>query len=140
MTRQLDFMFKCIFNETRKVHEQLLSGTELTPVQCLIIELLGSRKDKTASQKEIEQFLMVQHSTVSGIIKRMEQKGLVRCIPNESDRRIKDVTLTEKADQFKDAFYQCNLIVQQQLTKGMSESDKQELLRLLTIVLSNFKN
>ncbi|MBQ8975326.1 MAG: MarR family transcriptional regulator [Oscillospiraceae bacterium] len=133
-------MFKCIFNETRKVHEQLLSGTELTPVQCLIIELLGSRKDKTASQKEIEQFLMVQHSTVSGIIKRMEQKGLVRCIPNESDRRIKDVTLTEKADQFKDAFYQCNLIVQQQLTKGMSESDKQELLRLLTIVLSNFKN
>lgn len=139
LNRQADFMLKCVMHEIHRCREQFLAGTGLTPVQCIIIEFLGCRPNRCATQKEIEQHLRVRHPTVSGIIKRMEQKGLVRCVPNGEDRRVKDVYLSEKADAYKDRLLASNVTIQQRLTAGMSLADQQELVRLLSIILDNFK-
>ena len=136
---QIDLQFKRIINETRRCRGRILSGTGLTPAQCFIIEFLGVRPGARASQREIERHLLVQHPTVSGIIKRMEQKGLVRCVPNEKDRRVKDVILTEEAGQFKPMFYRCNKEVQHRMTCCLTEDDKRELSRLLSLVRESFE-
>ena len=138
LSGQLDFLFKRIMNEIKKCRDNVLRSTGLTTMQCVIIEFIGSSPNGFVSQKEIEQFFVVQHPTISGIIKRMEAKGLVRCEINETDRRIKNIYLTEKASEYKYTFMESNLIVQEHLTRGLSEHDKAELYRLLSHVLDNF--
>ena len=136
---QIDLQFKRIINETHRCRESILFGTGLTPAQCFIIEYLGVQPGRRASQREIERHLHVQHSTASGIIKRMEKKGLVRCVPNESDKRVKDIYLTQEADQFKPLFCQCNRNVREKMTNSLNQADQRELSRLLDLVLSNFE-
>ena len=64
--------------------------------QLLMLQYLSDQPDFKASAKDIKGYINLNASTVSGIIKRLEAKGLVARLPNPSDRRGAFVTLTAK--------------------------------------------
>jgi DNA-binding MarR family transcriptional regulator len=72
--------------------------------QLLVLQFLSEQKDYRASAKEIKSYINLNASTVSGIVYRIEEKGLVARLPNSNDKRGMFVTLTAKgADLLKES-------------------------------------
>jgi DNA-binding MarR family transcriptional regulator len=57
--------------------------------------LLALYENGSLSLSQIARLIMVKSSTVTGVIDRLEQKGLVRRVRNSPDRRMITVELTE---------------------------------------------
>jgi DNA-binding MarR family transcriptional regulator len=64
--------------------------------QLLCLYYLNDQVDFQSAHKEIKDFLQLNASTVTGIISRLEKKGLVARLPNHSDKRVALVALTAK--------------------------------------------
>lgn len=64
--------------------------------QLLVLQYLSEQEDYKASGKAIKNYINLNASTVSGIVYRLEDKGLVARLPNVKDKRGMFVTLTAK--------------------------------------------
>ena len=64
--------------------------------QLLVLQYLSEQEDYKASGKDIKNYINLNASTVSGIVHRLEEKGLVARLPNSRDKRGMFVTLTAK--------------------------------------------
>lgn len=64
--------------------------------QLLSLNYLSTLPNYQSTVKEISSYLNLNSSTVSGIVKRLEIKGLCAKLPNPSDRRGSIIALTEK--------------------------------------------
>ncbi len=64
--------------------------------QLLCLNFLQKQPDQQASQKEIKDWLSLNASTVTGIINRLERKGLIAKLPRQGDKRVSKITITER--------------------------------------------
>ena len=71
-----------------------LSVFDLTPVQYAVLYCLWENNKK--SPKEIAERLKLENSTISGILERMEKKGLIKRMISKEDRRFIQIMWTEK--------------------------------------------
>lgn len=53
------------------------------------------------TQRELEVYFALSHSTVIGIVQRLADKGYIVVEKNETDKRQRNLLLTEKANQMK---------------------------------------
>ena len=67
--------------------------------QLLVLQFLSEQKEFSATPSEIKDYINLNASTVSGIIKRLEKKGLVARLPNPVDRRASYITVTLKGSK-----------------------------------------
>jgi DNA-binding MarR family transcriptional regulator len=65
----------------------------LTAAQVSVISLLGTQGAMTLG--ELSRELELSHSTVSGIVDRLQAKGVVDRVPNPKDRRYVQISLAE---------------------------------------------
>ncbi|MCB0837366.1 MAG: MarR family transcriptional regulator [Bacteroidetes bacterium] len=64
--------------------------------QLLALNYLKTRNNFQASHKEIKDYLQLNASTITGIISRLEKKGLVARLPKQNDRRVGMITITAR--------------------------------------------
>lgn len=64
--------------------------------QLLTLKFLKEQPNFQSSQKGIKDYLQLNASTVSGIINRLEKKGLIAKLPKQKDRRVSVITITAK--------------------------------------------
>ena len=93
--RDVGRYLKKIGNSMEQHANQQLQSLDLTFSQSKLLMVLGDREHYTASMKELEGVFHSAQSTVSGLVSRMEKKGLVQCSSPSGDKRVKQVTLTE---------------------------------------------
>ena len=67
-------------------------GVSIPQVLCL--KFLHDSPNFQANQREIKSFLQLNSSTVSGIIQRLERKGLIARLPKSGDKRVTNLILT----------------------------------------------
>lgn len=60
------------------------------------IRLLGVLRDREPTMNELARLLELDKSSVTGLVKRAEQRGLVERVPSTVDRRVVLVSLTTK--------------------------------------------
>lgn len=77
-----------------------LSVFDLTPVQYAVLYCLWENEKK--SPKEIAERLKLENSTISGILERMEKKGLIKRMISKEDRRFIQIMLTEKGEALEE--------------------------------------
>src|SRR5581483_4741797 len=65
---------------------------ELSPAQCHVLHLI--EPDQPVAMGKIAQSLACDASNVTGLVDRLESRGLVRRQPSAEDRRIKVLALT----------------------------------------------
>lgn len=65
----------------------------LTPTQADIIHALGEKQ--TMSCRELAESAVVSRGSLTGILERLERRGLIRRAPSRMDRRVMLVRLTE---------------------------------------------
>ncbi|MCB9230378.1 MAG: MarR family transcriptional regulator [Bacteroidia bacterium] len=74
-----------------------LQGVSIPQFLCL--SFLQNSPQYQSTVKTISGHLNLNSSTVSGIVKRLEMKGLVARLPNTQDRRGSTIALTEKGSR-----------------------------------------
>ena len=77
-----------------------LSLFDLTPVQYGVLNCIW--KENATSPKQIAELLMLENSTVSGVLERMEKKMLIVRNISKEDRRYIQVELTELGKRLED--------------------------------------
>ena len=97
MTRKIDCgeYIHWISDVLEKRTELLLTKGGLTLSQLMVIESFRHSKDGYQTVQDIQNALHVAQPTASGLVKRMEKKGLLKRIDSK-DKREKVITLTEK--------------------------------------------
>lgn len=90
-------------------------------------------------QKDLESWFNIRRSTATEILKRMEQKGLIIRTPVAYDKRIKKITLTDKAHKICDENYKRILVTEKKLAKGFTKDELQLFLRLITKLEQNIE-
>src|SRR5262247_1828629 len=64
----------------------------LSPAQCHVLHLI--EPDRPMAMGELAETLACDASNVTGLVDRLESRGLVRRRPSEADRRVKVLDLT----------------------------------------------
>ncbi len=77
--------------ESKKIEKEY--GVSIPQVLCL-----HDAESYRAGQGDIRKFLNLNASTTSGIINRLEAKGLVARLPKSGDKRVVTIALTSKGD------------------------------------------
>ncbi len=102
-----------------------------------IIAYLSCNRDKDVFQKDIEKAFDVTRSTASKVIDLMEQKGLVERQRVEHDARLKKLVLTPKAESLSELFEKEREILEETLTKGFTQDEKNTLLDYIRRMKTN---
>lgn len=81
--------------ESKKIQKD--HGVSIPQVLCL--SFLHDSPGYQATQSDIRKFLNLNPSTVSGIIDRLEKKGLLARLPKFGDKRVVTIALTSAGDR-----------------------------------------
>src|SRR5262245_48469107 len=105
---------------------------ELSPVQCHVLHLI--QPERPLPMGRLAETLGCDASNVTGLVDRLETRGLVRRQPSVEDRRVKGILLTPAGSRVgaqllrKMAGGSCAL-------SRLSASDQRSLLRILETLL-----
>ncbi len=135
---EIGMLIKQISFQLRTHADMDLRKCDLTWSQAHLLRHLAKTEGQM-SQKQIEKELEISHPTVVGLVQRLETKGFVESYTDEKDRRIKMVRLTERAYEHQH-FMETRFREKEKLmTRGMSEEEVQELIRLLRKLHANLE-
>ena len=106
--------------ESKKIQKEY--GVSIPQILCL--NFLHESENYQAPQGEIRKFLHLNASTTSGIINRLETKGLVARLPKSGDKRVVTIALTSKGDKLLN---QVPALLHEQLSEKLQKLDTQTL-------------
>ena len=92
---QIRKIVRSINLESKKIQKEY--GVSIPQVLCL--NYLHDAPNFQATQGELKRFLNLNSSTVSGIVQRLEKKGLVARLPKSGDKRVVNISLTSAGDE-----------------------------------------
>ncbi len=81
--------------ESKKIQKEY--GVSIPQILCL--NYLHNSPNYQSTQGEIRKFLNLNSSTISGIINRLEKKGLLARLPKSGDKRTVNIALTSSGDK-----------------------------------------
>lgn len=84
------------FNWLNTMHANLVKKYGLTPQQFNILRILRGQHPNPASIKLLRERMLDKMSDASRIVEKLRAKGLIERHTCENDRRVCDVTITEK--------------------------------------------
>ena len=132
ITEQIKKIFFIIKND---VNEKM-KPYDLTAAQILLLEYLNENSGKMIIQKDICDYLSLKHSTVIGILKRLEEKGLVTKKTNYKS----EITITKKGIELINSAGVKKGFVEKSLLKGFTKDEIYQLDSYLSRIYSNINN
>jgi len=106
---------------------------ELSPVQCHVLHLI--EPDRPTPMGRLAETLRCDASNVTGLVDRLEARGLVERRPSAEDRRVKEIQLTTVGSRVRAQLLK-------RLTGGsrplsrLSAADQRTLVRILETLLN----
>ena len=115
-----------------------LSCYDVTPAQTHTLLYLCEHGN-SAPQREIVEHLRVKPSTANGILERMEEKRLLRRVPDETDQRQKRVVLTEKGRRQQQLLADAFCDAENAMLRGLKPEETETLRSLLARLIENLE-
>lgn len=109
--------------ESKKIQKEY--GVSIPQVLCL--NFLRESANYQSTQAEIRKFLNLNSSTVSGIIDRLENKGLIARLPKSGDKRVVNIALTSAGDKLLN---QIPSLLHEQLSHRLAKLDQNKLSKV----------
>ena len=109
----------------------------ITSSQCAVLDYLFHTSKDEVNQRDVERHLSLKNPTVTGILKRLDEKGFILCVPNTADKRKKNIYLTEKAYDIQRRMETDRKKMDKNLTRGMTKKEIAALTRGLEKMLYN---
>ncbi|MDD2979337.1 MAG: MarR family transcriptional regulator [Hespellia sp.] len=133
----LGFTVKQINNVFEKDLNEQLRTLGITSSQCAVLDYLFHSNKEEINQRDVERHLSLKNPTVTGLLKRLDEKGFILCVPNATDRRKKNIYLTEKAYDIQRRMEADRKKIDKRLTMGMTKKEIQTVHKLLGKMLYN---
>ncbi len=132
---------KRLYSYLNKNRTQWLSTFDITATQCDVLMFLYDNMDNTKiNQKSLEEYLMVSNPAVSGVIKRLQDKGLISSKQSTIDARNKCLTLTKTGLHCAQTIIEKGRDSQDLLLiKGMTNEEADQFQKLLNHALKNLE-
>ncbi|MFV0362912.1 MAG: MarR family winged helix-turn-helix transcriptional regulator [Suipraeoptans sp.] len=130
-------LIKQINNIYEKEFNQLLRTIGITSSQCGVLDYLFYTELEEVNQKDIEKALSLQNPTVTGLLKRLDEKGYILSIPSDKDKRCKNIFLTEKAYDVRKVIEASRKNIDKRMMLGMTLKEKNAIKKALKRVLYN---
>ena len=134
---KLGHKIKIIANAFGRIINQSMVEQELTAAQAFIVGYLATHADTNPCQHDLEEKFHIKHSTANGLLFRLQEKGLVRFVPDEYDRRMKRIVITESGMRHANETREKMEQAEREITCGISPEDIRELNRILDIMVAN---
>ena len=104
-------------------------GVSIPQVLCL--NFLYRSAKYQATQRELKTYLNLNPSTVSGIIQRLEKKGLIARLPKLEDKRVANLALTAAGEKI---LKHIPPLLHERLTLQLTKLDESELESIETML------
>ena len=113
----------------------------LTGIQGWVLRFLYDRErsGEEVFQRDIERSFQVRRSTATELLNTMEANGYIRRVPVERDARLKKLELTEKGRRLQEEVIAAINGVEDSLTEGFTEEEKNTLSALLEKLRRNLE-
>ena len=134
----ISFLMKLIADRVSTLFS-LRADMPVTAAQGRLLMYLEACGGGPVSQRSIEQYLNVSHTTAKGLLQRVEEKGFVRTAFDSEDGRVKNAYVTEKAQMCRESLSQHIDSITSQMMEGISPEESQALLDMLCRVYRNIK-
>ncbi|MDO4554787.1 MAG: MarR family transcriptional regulator [Lachnospiraceae bacterium] len=135
--RRLGPIFKQINIRCMKAFNKKMEKHNLTFPQSEILLFLGCMDGQPVSQRQIEMHLHLKNPTVTGLLKRLEEKNYVSRTINPKDKRSHMVVLTKESQELLSVMRQEGEEMDQKLIEGLSEKEIEQLFCYLNVILNN---
>ena len=114
---------------------------DLTGIQGWVLRFLYDRErsGEEVFQRDIERSFQVRRSTATELLNTMEANGYIRRVPVERDARLKKLELTEKGRRLQEEVIAAINGVEDSLTEGFTEEEKNTLSALLEKLRRNLE-
>ncbi|GAB6006027.1 MarR family transcriptional regulator [Geobacillus vulcani] len=131
LDHQLCFAIYACSRELTKLYRPFLEEIGITYPQYLVLLVLWEQGETT--MKELGKRLYLDSGTLTPMLKRMEENGLVQRLRSPEDERVVRIVLTEQGEKIKQKA-QC---IPEEIVKrvGLSNQEWSELLMLLRSLL-----
>ena len=129
--RKIRKIIRSINLESKRIQKN--DGISIPQLLCL--NYLNTTPNYQSSHKDIASYLELNSSTVTGIIDRLQKKGLVGRAPNRDDRRTTMVFLTSQGEKL---VRNAPPLLQERLTsklETLSENKLLEINRALDLII-----
>lgn len=137
MDEHAGMYFKRISEKLDKRANHARGKRPFTFTQGKVLWYLHQREGEAVTLRDIERFLDCSHATVSGLISRLEQKGLVVIESNPADRRAKNVRLSEQELNHFREMKRHRRQMEELLLNGFTETERTQLLAYLKRIVGN---
>lgn len=125
----INYLLTVSQHEVFQVFSEGLEPFGITPGQYGVLRCIWEGGPTTP--KEIARILRLENSTVSGVLDRMEKKGLIRRITDENDRRSVRVETTQEGAGMRDDVLQVIDELNDKVLGGLSAEERKILDRSL---------
>lgn len=142
-TPRLGFEIKTISNLIKREidhYEEETYGENITGTNRYILLHLAHNTDRDIFQRDLEEVFSVRRSTMSAILLRMEEKGLLKRTSVDYDARLKKITLTEKGERLHKQMERSVDAMEEKLIVGLSHEEQTLLFALLEKVRCNLED
>jgi DNA-binding MarR family transcriptional regulator len=105
------------------------AGFDLTPVQYAALTTIAARPG--VDQATLAGLIAYDRTTITGVVDRLAQKGLVVRRANSRDRRVRELVMTEEGRRILEAIEPAVQIAQRSMLRGLDAAEADLLIRLL---------
>ena len=134
-TDRIAILIKRLSLEIDKLSNPILDPYDLTNSQFKILKYLLMSPPDTVKQVDIEHYFSMTNPTVTGLVQKLEKKGMIERKVNPQDSRSKILCPTQKTLEMKELLVSLGEKLEGELTEVLTDREKQELLRLLKKLL-----
>jgi MarR family transcriptional regulator for hemolysin len=135
LDRNLGFLLHDVARLMRKRFEQNARELGLTRSQCSVLAHLA--RHEGIQQGTLAEILEVEPITLTRLVDRLEQMGLVERQSHPTDRRIRLLRLTEAARPKLDDIFAVGAVTRGEAMEGVSEEDLERLFDTLSHMKAN---
>jgi DNA-binding MarR family transcriptional regulator len=109
------------------------AGFDLTPVQFAALEAIHAHP--ATDQARVAEMIAYDRATIGGVIERLEQKGWIRRVVSERDRRARELSLTAKGRRVRSALLPIVQELQHEILQPLTDADRACFLDLVRQVV-----
>jgi MarR family transcriptional regulator, temperature-dependent positive regulator of motility len=109
------------------------AGFDLTPVQFAALEAIHAHP--ATDQARVAEMIAYDRATIGGVIERLEQKGWIRRVVSERDRRARELSLTAEGRRVRSALLPIVQKLQHEILQPLTDADRACFLDLIRQVV-----
>lgn len=126
---QIGHLLRRAHQRATSIFQETLDDPNLTPTQFAALMRLAD--DGPLSQNRLGRLAAMDPATVQGVARRLEERGLVKRVADETDRRRAVLSVTEEGRALADRLVESARTVSERTLSPLTPEERDALLRML---------